>query len=862
MSRIHPSSIYPGGILTLDESLLISHVTLEFCDIFNCQPQEIVGQSLESLFSPKDRKGTLVFHNKLSRYEKGFIDIISLLTINGREYITRLRMIKQHEQWFVIVEDILSESDDLFREFHLGRERWTSIVRNSSEGIVMLDTEGRLIEFNSRFLEMMKFRSTHGVLLNEDAIFNQSIFDLVEHPDFADIQAAFEKAKIKKKLKFTQEVFYNHNYFKFELTPIYFPVQGFVGCSLVVKDVTTSKQLEAAYQEIIHINQVAKTVNSSLNVDQVINSINEPLQTIFSFDRITIALIDKKEQHLYLYRTYQVTKQGISLEESKTIKPYKISILEQQNYLVQTFIQNRPNYIRELIPGLAIPLAIPQELFNNNNGDINLSFDTIKSAILYPLEVQDRVVGVLAFGKHEKTLDLTESQIIRIQNYVIQLATAINNAKVYEDLRSTKIQLAETERIVALTTSLREKEKEYRNLVENINLGVYRNSGDGQGRILKANQALARMFGYASIEELMQIPLSQFYVNPKDREEFINILHHQGECRNFELHLKKKDGTPILASVNATVQYDKHGKVKWYDGVVEDITERKKVEAEREKFTAELFQLNQAFSRFVPRQFLQYLEKSSIVDVELGDQVQLEMSVLFSDIRGFTSLSEKMTPEENFQFINSYLSHLEPAITEHHGFIDKYIGDCIMALFSGEADNAVKAGIAMLHRLDKYNQYRANSGLVQIQNGIGINTGSLILGTVGGQNRMDGTVISDAVNLASRIESLTKEYGVSLLISQQTFSRLQNPTDYAIRQIDQVKVKGKEELVTVYEVFDADRADVKEKKLVTLQAFTEACSYYNLNAYAEAAQRFEDCLRQNPCDRVAQIYLNRCQAEI
>ncbi len=286
------------------------------------------------------------------------------------------------------------------------------------------------------------------------------------------------------------------------------------------------------------------------------------------------------------------------------------------------------------------------------------------------------------------------------------------------------------------------------------------------------------------------------------------------------------------------------------------------ISIENARFYNKMAELNKAYERFVPRQFLQYLEKSSIIDVELGDQVQLEMSVLFSDIRDFTALSEKMTPEDNFKFINSYLSRMEPAITENHGFIDKYIGDAIMALFSGEADNAVKAGIAMLNRLDEYNQHRANSGFAPIQNGIGINTGSLMLGTVGGQNRMDGTVISDAVNLASRIESLTKEYGVSLLISQQTFSRLQNPTDYAIRQVDRVKVKGKSEVVTVYEVFDADRAEVKEKKLATLQTYTEACSYYNLNAYAEATAKFKDCLRQNPSDRVAQIYLKRTQAKI
>ncbi|MBW4678819.1 MAG: AAA family ATPase [Microcoleus vaginatus WJT46-NPBG5] len=272
-----------------------------------------------------------------------------------------------------------------------------------------------------------------------------------------------------------------------------------------------------------------------------------------------------------------------------------------------------------------------------------------------------------------------------------------------------------------------------------------------------------------------------------------------------------------------------------------------------------LAQLNQAYERFVPNQFLQFLEKSSIIDVELGDQVQLEMSVLFSDIRDFTTLSESMTPADNFKFINSYLSRMEPAITENHGFIDKYIGDAIMALFSGEADNAVKAGIAMLRRLTEYNQHRRKSGYPPIQNGIGINTGTLMLGTVGGQNRMDGTVISDAVNLASRVESLTKNYGVSLLITEQTYSRLKNPSQYAIRTIDTVKVKGKSEAVTVYEVFDANPPEIKEAKLATLPLFAEALAFYSEGKLTEAARLFKDCLCQNQGDLVAQIYFERCQ---
>jgi class 3 adenylate cyclase len=235
------------------------------------------------------------------------------------------------------------------------------------------------------------------------------------------------------------------------------------------------------------------------------------------------------------------------------------------------------------------------------------------------------------------------------------------------------------------------------------------------------------------------------------------------------------------------------------------------------------------------------------------------MSVLFSDIRAFTTLSESMTPEENFKFINAYLSRMEPVITENKGFIDKYIGDGIMALFGNQADDAVKAGIDMLHRLAEYNQHRANVGYVPIKIGIGINTGCLMLGTVGGSNRMDGTVISDAVNLASRIEGLTKNYGVSLLISHATFSRLQNPAQYSIRKIDRVKVKGKSEAVIVYEVFDGDVAEVREGKLATAELFGKALELYNLQKFREAQELFQDVLSINARDKVAQIYLKRCQ---
>ncbi len=323
-------------------------------------------------------------------------------------------------------------------------------------------------------------------------------------------------------------------------------------------------------------------------------------------------------------------------------------------------------------------------------------------------------------------------------------------------------------------------------------------------------------------------------------------------------------GTPI---------FDEEDKVAFAIAVIQDITERKQAEAERYKLIQELSELNQslknsldaesdltdAYGRFVPHQFLYLLGYESIINVNLGDQVQEEMSVLFADIRDFTTLSESMTPQENFNFINAYLSRMEPAITSNSGFIDKYIGDAIMALFSNCADDAVKAGIAMLNILTGYNLHRQNVGYVPIKIGIGINTGSLMLGTVGGNSRMDSTVISDAVNLASRIEGLTKNYSVPLLISQATFERLRDPDNYAIRIVDKVQVKGKSQFVTVYEVFDADPVEVRSAKRENLSIYNEAMLLCDRKEFREAGKLFEECLRTNPSDRVARIYLKRCR---
>jgi predicted ATPase/class 3 adenylate cyclase/GAF domain-containing protein/tRNA A-37 threonylcarbamoyl transferase component Bud32 len=268
--------------------------------------------------------------------------------------------------------------------------------------------------------------------------------------------------------------------------------------------------------------------------------------------------------------------------------------------------------------------------------------------------------------------------------------------------------------------------------------------------------------------------------------------------------------------------------------------------------------LYDACKRFVPDQFLSFLEKKSLLDVQLGDQVEREMTILFSDIRDFTTISEQMTPAENFAFINEYLGFMEPEIQKHGGFIDKYIGDGIMALFPNSADDAVQGSLAMLEQLKKYNLSRQARNLPPVRIGIGLHTGMLMLGIVGGMGRMDGTAIGDAVNLGSRVEGLTKSYGASLLITYETWQSLKNPREYDLRFVDKVKAKGKTKEVGLFEVFSADPPDLRDAKNATKDQFEKAIMLYYMGNISEAARLFEECLTYHAGDRAALCYRDRC----
>ena len=218
-----------------------------------------------------------------------------------------------------------------------------------------------------------------------------------------------------------------------------------------------------------------------------------------------------------------------------------------------------------------------------------------------------------------------------------------------------------------------------------------------------------------------------------------------------------------------------------------------------------------------------------------------------------------MTPQENFNFINTYLQQISPEIRKHNGFIVKYMGDGLMAVFPDGVDDAIQAGIMKFEQLQKLNQSRKINGEIPLNIGIGIHVGDTMVGIIGDANRMQADALSDHVNLTARLESLTKYYGVSLLISGDVVKRLSQPDKYHIRFLDRAIVKGRQEAITVCEVLDVEVEPVRSLKIQTLPIFDEGLEQYCQGNFANAKVCFEQIVALNPDDKPSQIYLRRIQ---
>lgn len=285
-----------------------------------------------------------------------------------------------------------------------------------------------------------------------------------------------------------------------------------------------------------------------------------------------------------------------------------------------------------------------------------------------------------------------------------------------------------------------------------------------------------------------------------------------------------------------------------------------------------LIDQKEAFYRFVPVDFIRIIDRESPISISVGDSKEKSMTVLTSCIRNFASLSKTVPLNQTITFLNSYLSEMEELVYKTTGFVDKYIGNEILALFGdyderaakenfNSADNAVESAIKMVNaiRSGKLVKNFLIPSFWNLEIGIGINTGSVILGTVGSERRIDTTVIGDAVDLSSGLRSLTALYKSKILISHHTYLRLHRMSEIGIRMIDSVILKERDQAVDIYEVIESDPESIKEFKLKTLELLFQGILEYKSKRFDEAAKIFRQLYREEPKDFISMIYLKRCK---
>lgn len=264
-------------------------------------------------------------------------------------------------------------------------------------------------------------------------------------------------------------------------------------------------------------------------------------------------------------------------------------------------------------------------------------------------------------------------------------------------------------------------------------------------------------------------------------------------------------------------------------------------------------------SRFVPNELLRILDIDDLRRVRSGYRVEREMTVLISDIRSYTTMIEDMDVAEAGNLATGFMRAVEMPIIGYNGMIQDMRGDEIVAVFESEAD-AVRAGLGMLRSLHEHNQERKARGSVELRAGIGINTGTVGVGLVGGVNRMVLTIIGDAVNLAARIESTNKRYGSALLISDRTQSRIAHLAEFDTRRMEMVRVVNRRRAVTIYEVYDADSVELRDAKRAAQPAFDQAFALFDKGDVDGARAAFERCRTLLPDDPVAPLHLAHCDA--
>ena len=413
----------------------------------------------------------------------------------------------------------------------------------------------------------------------------------------------------------------------------------------------------------------------------------------------------------------------------------------------------------------------------------------------------------------------------RLKAFTAQMSVALENAKLFDDVQSMKTY-AES-------------------MLESMASGVITFNDKDVAQTI--NRSGCRIFRAGSGDVINQPASALFQGNSAWLAERLTQVRSEAEAVNLEDVELEIAGQLTSANINLMPLRGLGGEAMGSMLMIEDISQEKRMKG--------------TMARYMDPLIADSLMREGAS--ALGGQ-ESEATVLFSDIRGFTTLTESLGAQGTVSMLNAYFSLMVDCLQREGGILDKFIGDAVMAVFGlpqpadDDADRAVRTSLSMLTSLQGFNQARAKEGLLPIKIGIGLHTDAVVSGNIGSPKRMNYTVIGDGVNLAARLESACKQYGAQLLISESTRSRLRGT--YRMREADRVVVKGKTEPVLIHELLDFHSEATFPHAVDVLGHYRDGLEHYRAGRFNGAIASFAKALALHPEDRLSSLYTGRCEA--
>ncbi|QJB55009.1 adenylate/guanylate cyclase domain-containing protein [Pseudodesulfovibrio sp. zrk46] len=561
------------------------------------------------------------------------------------------------------------------------------------------------------------------------------------------------------------------------------------------------EEVERSRKEEKELFEVTRAISTEIHLVPLIQKIMSTTTTILEADRSTLFVNDPKTNELWA-----LVAEGVGTKEIRF--PNHLGIA---GTVFTTGVTEN------------IPDAYADPRFNQEI-DKKTGYKTDTILCMPVLNKDGAPIGVIQ-SLNKAGGPFTAKDEARVMAFSAQAAIAIENARLFEDVLRMK--------------------NYNESILESMSSGLI--TFDDEMQVEKCNAVALKLLDEQE-EALLGRPVAELFTG--DAQWVADTVAKVMETGDPDMALDTEMALPkgeILA-VNATTLplINRKEEVVGTLLVFEDISGEKRLQG--------------TLARYMTKEVADQLMEAG--ESELGGQMK-PVTIFFSDIRSFTTISEALGAHETVTMLNEYFTDMVDILFDYGGILDKYIGDAIMAVFGApfptghDADNALHASVEMMRALAEFNRRQAADNKQILDIGIGLNTAEVVVGNIGSEKRMDYTVIGDGVNLASRLEGANKQYGSNILISEGTLKELQD--EYVVRPADLLRVKGKTEPVAIFEVLDHHTEESFPNREQSLKIFHKGYDAYHKADFPGALQLFEECHTLNERDRLAALYIERCR---